>query len=148
MTTEIKRLDEQLRRTLEGEAWHGPSVLEALDGVSAAQAAAHPIAGGHSIWELVLHIRSDYDLVLRRMEGNTGRLSAFEDWPDCPAITEENWRRALVHHSLSRYPLFLETFCLTCLTHPQFYTDRVCGTRTTTHRGISANTPQPKYSRV
>ncbi len=105
MTTEIKRLDEQLRRTLEGEAWHGPSVLEALDGVSAAQAAAHPIAGGHSIWELVLHIRSDYDLVLRRMEGNTGRLSAFEDWPDCPAITEENWRRALEDLKVSNQKL-------------------------------------------
>lgn len=39
MSAAIDRLDEQLRRALEGEAWHGPSVLESLAGVSAAQAA-------------------------------------------------------------------------------------------------------------
>ena len=56
MTAEVNRLEEQLRRALEGEAWHGPSVLESLAGLSAAQAASHPIAGAHSIWELVLHL--------------------------------------------------------------------------------------------
>jgi len=55
MQSELSRLEEQLGRALEGEAWHGPSVLETLEGVSAEQAAAHPIAGAHSIWELVLH---------------------------------------------------------------------------------------------
>jgi hypothetical protein len=30
MTMEVNRLEEQLRRSLEGEAWHGPSVLELL----------------------------------------------------------------------------------------------------------------------
>jgi hypothetical protein len=62
MATEVSRLDDQLKRALEGEAWHGPSVLESLAGISAAQAAIHPIAGAHSIWELVLHILSDYEL--------------------------------------------------------------------------------------
>ncbi len=91
MSPEINRLDEQLRRALEGEAWHGPSVLELLAGVSAAQAASHPIAGAHSIWELVLHLRSDYDLVLRRLAGDGRKVTAAEDWPACPASTEENW---------------------------------------------------------
>lgn len=95
MTREIKRLDEQLKRALEGEAWHGPSVLELLAGVSAAQAASHPIAGAHSIWELVLHLVSDYDLVLRRLAGDGRQLTAAEDWPACPATTVENWRRTV-----------------------------------------------------
>ena len=92
MTAEVNRLEEQLRRALEGEAWHGPSVLESLAGLSAAQAASHPIAGAHSIWELVLHLGSDYDLVLRRMAGDGRQLTAAEDWPACPASTEENWQ--------------------------------------------------------
>lgn len=92
---EGKRLEEQLRRALEGEAWHGPSVLELLAGVSAEQAASHPIAGAHSIWELVLHLRSDYDLVLRRMRGDGHPLTTGEGWPACPAPTEENWRQAV-----------------------------------------------------
>lgn len=95
MTTEVNRLEEQLRKALEGEAWHGPSVLETLDGLSAAQAASHPIAGAHSIWELVLHLSSDYDLVLRRLAGDVHRLTAAEDWPACPASTEENWQQTL-----------------------------------------------------
>jgi uncharacterized damage-inducible protein DinB len=95
MTAEVTRLEEQLRRALEGDAWHGPSVLELLAGVSAAQAASHPIAGAHSIWELVLHLATDYDLVLRRMAGDGRELSAGEDWPACPAAIEDNWQRAL-----------------------------------------------------
>jgi uncharacterized damage-inducible protein DinB len=95
MTAEINRLEEQLRRALEGEAWHGPSVLELLAGLSAAQAASHPIAGAHSIWELVLHIASDYDLVLRRLAGDGRPETAAEDWPACPAPTEENWRQTV-----------------------------------------------------
>jgi hypothetical protein len=95
MTTEVNRLEEQLRRALEGESWHGPSVLELLAGLSAAQVASHPIAGAHSIWELVLHLISDYDLVLRRMAGDGRRLTAAEDWPACPASTEENWQQTV-----------------------------------------------------
>ena len=95
MTAEVDRLEEQLRRALEGEAWHGPSVLELLAGVSAAQAASHPIAGAHSIWELVLHIGSDYDLVLRRLAGDGRPLTAAEDWPACLASTEENWQQTV-----------------------------------------------------
>ena len=75
MSGEPKRLEEQLRRAHEGEAWHGPSLLEALAGVSAEQAAARPIAGAHSIWELVLHLGSDYSLVLRRLSGDGRQLT-------------------------------------------------------------------------
>jgi hypothetical protein len=95
MITEVNRLEEQLRRALEGEAWHGPSVLESLAGVSALQAASHPIAGAHSIWELVLHLSSDYDLVLRRLAGDGRPLTAGEDWPACPAPTGENWQQTV-----------------------------------------------------
>jgi hypothetical protein len=95
MSGEARRLEKQLRRALEGEAWHGPSVLESVAGVSAEQAAAHPIPGAHSIWELVLHLGSDYVLVLRRLAGDGRELSPAEDWPTCPEPTEGNWRQAV-----------------------------------------------------
>jgi len=95
MGGEPGRLADQLRRALEGEAWHGPSVLECLANVSAEQASARPIAGAHSIWELVLHLCSDYALVLRRLSGDGRELSSAEDWPACPPATEENWRRTV-----------------------------------------------------
>jgi uncharacterized damage-inducible protein DinB len=95
VTDELNRLADQLRRAHEGEAWHGPSVLEALAEVSAHQAAAHPIAGAHSIWELVLHLCGDYILVMRRLAGDGRQLTPEEDWPACPAVTEENWRESV-----------------------------------------------------
>ncbi len=95
MVGEMMRLEEQLRRALEGEAWHGPSLLEALGGVSAEQASSHPIPDAHSIWELVLHIASDYTLVLRRLAGDGRQLTAEEDWPSCPPATAENWQQAV-----------------------------------------------------
>jgi uncharacterized damage-inducible protein DinB len=95
MRADIKRLEEQIRRAFEGEAWHGPSVLESLAGVSGEQAAAHPIAGAHSIWELVLHLGGTYSLVLRRLSGDGRLLSPAEDWPPCPSPTEANWRKAV-----------------------------------------------------
>jgi uncharacterized damage-inducible protein DinB len=95
MAGELIRLEEQLRRALEGEAWHGPSVLEALAGVSPEQASSHPIPGAHSIWELVLHIGSDYSLLLRRLAGDGRQLTPEEDWPSCPPATAENWRLAV-----------------------------------------------------
>jgi uncharacterized damage-inducible protein DinB len=92
---ETRRLEEQLRRALEGEAWHGPSVLESLAGVTAEQAAAHPIERAHSIWELVLHLGGDYSLVLRRLAGDGRQLTPAEDWPSCPPPTEQNWRESV-----------------------------------------------------
>jgi len=50
MSSELRRIEDQLQRSLEGNAWHGPAVLETLQGVTAEQAHAHPIAGAHSIW--------------------------------------------------------------------------------------------------
>ena len=81
MNSELQRLEEQLRRSLEGGAWHGPAVLEVLEDVSPEQADAHPIAGAHSIWELVLHLASDYRLVLRRLNGDGAQLTPDEDRP-------------------------------------------------------------------
>jgi hypothetical protein len=93
MASTIERLRDQLRLSFEGESWHGPSVEEALRGVTPAIAAARPIADVHTIWELVLHLAGTYDVVLRRVRGDSRPLSREEDWPAVPESTDENWRR-------------------------------------------------------
>jgi len=80
-TSEVDRIRDQLRRAFEGEAWHGPSVLALLDGVTAQQAAGHPIQGAHSIWELTLHIAAWERACKRRLEGDPAQLTDQEDWP-------------------------------------------------------------------
>src|SRR5271169_5472946 len=54
--SEPARIADQLRRAFDGDAWHGPALLELLADVDAAAAAATPLADAHSIWELVLHV--------------------------------------------------------------------------------------------
>ena len=94
--SEIKRIRDQLKRAFQGQAWHGPSVLELLADMTAEQAAAHPIAGAHSIWELVLHIRAWERIALGRIETNLAvEPSAEEDWPPVKETTEHAWKNAL-----------------------------------------------------
>ena len=67
--SEATRIADQLSRAFAGEAWHGDSLFEILEGVTAAQASARPIKNAHTIWELVLHIAAWDDAVLRRFGG-------------------------------------------------------------------------------
>jgi uncharacterized damage-inducible protein DinB len=92
---EIKRIDEQLRRAFEGQAWHGPSLRELLADVTAEQATAKPVPGAHSMWEIVRHIAAWHEGVRRRLEGERVELSADEDWPPVASTPEAAWREAL-----------------------------------------------------
>jgi uncharacterized damage-inducible protein DinB len=95
MTSEVKRIQDQLERAFAGEAWHGPSVLELLANVNAGKAAARSIASAHSIWELVLHIAAWDKAVARRLAGDRAELSDEEDWPAVNDTSDEAWRQAL-----------------------------------------------------
>jgi len=92
--SETARIRNQFERAFNGEAWHGPSVLALLDGVTAAQAAAHPIPGAHSIWELTLHIAAWEDACRRRLEGDPAQLSDDENFPPITDTSEAAWESA------------------------------------------------------
>jgi uncharacterized damage-inducible protein DinB len=94
MPLDVEILADQINRAFRGESWHGPSVLEVLAGVSAEDAAAHPIAGAHSIWEIVLHLTGGYILVLRRVRGERAQLSPEEEWPPMAEASSEAWRES------------------------------------------------------
>jgi uncharacterized damage-inducible protein DinB len=89
--TEIERIEDQLKRSLEGDAWHGPALEELLVDVTAEQAAAKLALSVHSIWEIVLHIISDQRLVCERLQGKPTVLPAEEDWPRIPDQSEAAW---------------------------------------------------------
>jgi uncharacterized damage-inducible protein DinB len=91
--SEVERIRDQFRRAFEGEAWHGPSVLALLDGVTAQQAAAHPIQGAHSIWELTLHIAAWERACKRRLEGDPAQLTDEEDWESIDDTSEAAWKQ-------------------------------------------------------
>jgi uncharacterized damage-inducible protein DinB len=93
---EAERIAKQLKRAHEGHAWHGPSLRELLGGVTAAQAAARPVEGAHSIWELVLHVEAWERVALRRLGGDPAQIfNTAEDWSGVDAGDEDAWRDAL-----------------------------------------------------
>jgi uncharacterized damage-inducible protein DinB len=90
------RIADQLRRSFDGDAWHGDSLLEILQGVDAKKAAAHPIAGAHSIWELLLHLSAWDGAVLRRMDSDVlVELNAAENFPAVTDTSEAAWQHAI-----------------------------------------------------
>ncbi len=93
--SEATLIADQLRRAFDGEAWHGDSLFEILQGVTATQAAARPLARAHTIWELVLHIAAWDGAVLRRLGGVPVTLSDAENFPPVTDASETAWRKAL-----------------------------------------------------
>ncbi|MEP6919505.1 MAG: DinB family protein [bacterium] len=102
---EVERIQDQLRRAFAGDAWHGPSVLEVLNGITAEQAATRPVASAHSIWEIVLHIAAWEGACARRLSGDRAELPTEEDWPAVSQDGNEAWERTKTelregHHRL------------------------------------------------
>jgi uncharacterized damage-inducible protein DinB len=105
--SETARIADQLRRAFSGGAWHGDSLMEILDGVTAEQAAARPIPHAHTIWELVLHIAAWDGAVRRRLGGEAVALSDEQNFPPVRDTGESTWRKTLervrqVHDELVR----------------------------------------------
>src|ERR1700680_2924157 len=93
--SEASRIPDQLRRAFDGSAWHGPALLELLQDVDAAAAAARPLAKTHSIWELVLHIAAWDRAGLRRLSGAKCQPSGTANFPPVSTPTEAAWREAV-----------------------------------------------------
>lgn len=92
--TRGERIADEIGRALRGQAWHGPSLKELLDGVSAEDAIQRPIPAAHNIWELVLHITSWSNIARRRITGGQVEPSDGEDWPRPGPISENRWGAA------------------------------------------------------
>lgn len=86
---------DQLRRAFEGDAWHGPALLELLEDIDAATAAAKPLPNAHSIWELVLHIAAWDGAGLKRLGGKKYQLKSKANFPPMPDPSEKAWREAV-----------------------------------------------------
>ena len=93
--TEIQRITQQLTRAFEGNAWHGPSVMEVLNGVTARQACLRPFPTAHSIWELLLHMAVWEEAVRLTVIGQERRVSPEMDWQAVTDQGELAWGNAL-----------------------------------------------------
>ena len=70
-------------------------MLELLEDIDAATAAAKPLPNVHSIWELVLHIAAWDGAIQRRLSGEKLQLTGDQNFPKAPQATEAAWRKAV-----------------------------------------------------
>jgi uncharacterized damage-inducible protein DinB len=90
--SEAKRIRRQLETAFRGPAWHGPSLMENLAGVTAEVAASKPVANAHSIWEIVSHLAAWQKAVISVMDGSSYvMLTGDADWPP----VEGKWEDAV-----------------------------------------------------
>lgn len=89
-------LADQLRRVHRGNAWHGPSLHEALDGVTADMATTKVLPSAHSIHALTHHVAAWAHEVLQRLHGRAAQAPDEGDFPD-PALAVDDlaWSRLL-----------------------------------------------------
>ena len=95
--SEVKRIRVLIRTIYRGRAWHGPAIRELLDGVSAPVAAAHPVPGAHSIWELVLHMTYWRQIATAALDGGPvdEHPPTDVDWPAVDTVNPGAWQQAL-----------------------------------------------------
>lgn len=94
-----RALAEAVGATVTGPMWHGPALREAVEGLTAEQAAEHPIEGAHSIWELVLHVGAWADIARERIVAGSAEANAEvrpeRNFPPVPEVSDRAWSAAV-----------------------------------------------------
>lgn len=134
--SECRRLAELVERVLEGDCWHGPNVAGLLEGLTPQQAAAVVVPGGHSIWELVLHMTGWADEVRARLAGSAAGEPARGDWPSVPEPSPDAWSQSVESLLASHRALAAAIRAVG---------DDALGTSVVDHRDRAAGTGLSKY---
>ena len=108
----IQDLCHEIRCSVHGGAWHGPSLLESLEDVDAADAARHPVSGAHSILEIAFHALGWIEEVTRRLKSGQPALPERGDWPAGKKTGGGAWENLprLIAEAVARLEADLHTF--------------------------------------
>lgn len=107
-TGEIKRIITLLKGTFSGRhAWHGPSVMQALNAVPAALGKSRLSKDTHSIAELVVHMTAWRNFVIQKLEGAEFEMTEELNFPK-----PGDWKKGLLRLQRSQTNLLkaIKTF--------------------------------------
>ena len=90
------RLADQLERSFQGGAWHGPALMEILAGLDVAAAWWHPNATSHSIAEIVGHLTYWLEDTWRQILGEARpQGESGSDWGHSAPESDADWQTVL-----------------------------------------------------
>jgi uncharacterized damage-inducible protein DinB len=94
--SEVHRISNLLKHGYDGQPWYGTALSKLLADVTAEQAAAHPIPGGHSIWQEVRHVIAWRQVTCRLLEGEAvAGVSDEDNWPEPQKTDAAAWQHTL-----------------------------------------------------
>ena len=88
---EVERIVDQMERAHVGDPWTDVPILPLLESLSHEQAAAKPIRGGHSVWEIALHLLGTQEYIVELTRGISRPFEPGDEWPPVGETTEEAW---------------------------------------------------------
>jgi len=112
--SERQRILDLMDRAYRAKAWHGPALLEVLDGVGAGLAARRVKRGVRSIWELVEHVASWNEIVAERLAGGSPEVTPALNFPPVTRTTPAAWQatrrrlarsQARLRRAVARFPM-------------------------------------------
>ncbi len=102
------RITRQMETAFQGPAWHGPSLMENVRGISEGAARARPLPGAHSIWEIVNHVMAWQNFAIGILGGNHyATLKGEADWP--PVVPDASWEQTVARLESSHAELLEKT---------------------------------------
>lgn len=104
MQKEIQRIASMFKVVNHTTPWHGSSIKEIVDDITAQEAATKVISDGHSIWEIVEHLICWRNFVINNLSKNQSfqiQLNTEADWPKIADTSESNWTNTIdrLNHS-------------------------------------------------
>jgi hypothetical protein len=95
--TELKKIINHHQRILNGDAWHGQSVMEILEGINESMAMEYLVGGVHSILEIVLHITCWIRFAGQSLDGipMPDAEGPVMDWPKPVSDFPGYWKAAV-----------------------------------------------------
>ncbi|MCC6477137.1 DinB family protein [bacterium] len=100
----------QMQKSFESDAWHGPALLETLEGVDHRLAAKHVAPGVHTIWEIALHTIAWKRAVTRWLEGDTSyEVKPEENFPEPEEGDFLEWQHVITELKVAQAELLAAT---------------------------------------
>ena len=92
---ESARISKLFRDLFDGDPWLGVNILSTLEGISAEKAASRIAPGRNSIWEIVNHMTSWRQNVLRRVQGEVLTSPEHNYILPVDVTTEDAWKESI-----------------------------------------------------
>ena len=101
----------EIKKSFNGDAWHGNHVMQRLNNVLPENAFKHFIPNAHSIAEIAMHLTAWTEEVTSRLMGNAAAEPQMGDWPMPTEMSAQAWEKIIFNFKIANEELI--RFCET-----------------------------------